>query len=367
MSMSTIQEDEELSLVEQEQIAVLVPSAAGALNKSEVECQLDAAHKYARSVKRFLTEAVTLATLNQEVAESCIYSLPRGGKVIAGPSIRLAEICASAYGNLHIGARVVGIEDKEIVAQGIAWDLEKNLRVSVESRRRITNKNGSRFNDDMITMTGNAAASIGLRNAIFRVIPRAYVNAVYQKAREVAVGSASTLSAKRQTVVDRLVKMGAMPDRILARIGKPSVEDINLNDLEILIGLGTAIRDGNLNADEAFPANAPPDKGKVNMDDLRPGKEENRGHGNENLASAAGNSAQGGPEAVKGAGSAPPDAAEECTVEDFVEIEKAANAAKVSTKAVADHVKNTMGFEKFGQLTKARKGEVLAWIEKQKR
>src|SRR6185295_11353543 len=45
-------------------------SAVGAIVKSEVEAQLDAAHKYPRSLTRFLREAVSLATISQDVAES---------------------------------------------------------------------------------------------------------------------------------------------------------------------------------------------------------------------------------------------------------------------------------------------------------
>lgn len=234
-------------------IAHVEVSAAAALNKSEVEAQLDAAHRHRRSVTAFLREAGTLATLNQEIAEACIYSVPRGGKQITGPSVRLAEICASAYGNLHIGARVVDIEEKQIVAQGVAWDLEKNLRVTMEVRRPIVNKSGKRFNDDMINTTGNAAASIALRNAIFRVVPRAYVDNLFAKVRSVAVGDAKTLSQRRQEVVDRLMKITVPQDRIFARLGKPSIDDVTLEDVELLIGLGTSIKGGETTIDEAFP------------------------------------------------------------------------------------------------------------------
>lgn len=277
--------EEALEQLDKVGVEVVHVGAVSAMVKSEVEAQLDAAHRYPRQVRRFLNEAMSLATLDQEIAMSCIYSLPRGGKPITGPSIRLAEICASAYGNLHVGARVVAIEEKEVVAQGVTWDLEKNLRATIEVRRRITKKDGKRFDDDMITVTGNAAASIGLRNAIFRVIPKAYVNMVYEKAKEVAMGKASTLGAKRQTVIERLVKMGALQDRILAKIGRPTIEEVTLDDLELLIGIGTAIKNGDILADEAFPAvSTTPEKAKVNLDEVRPAKEENRGHGNENLA-----------------------------------------------------------------------------------
>lgn len=240
------------ALAQREDVQVVPVSAMSALAKSEVEAQLDAAHRYKRSVNRFLQEATGLATVTQEVAESCIYSIPRDGKQIAGPSVRLAEICASSYGNLHVAARIVDVEEDNVVAQGVAWDLEKNLRVTVEVRRRIKGKNGRRFSDDMITVTGNAAASIALRNAIFRVVPRAYIDRIYDKARQVAVGDAKTLATRRAQVLDRLQKMGATSDRVVAKLGVAGVEDIGVEQLEVLIGLGTAIKDG-MPVDEAFP------------------------------------------------------------------------------------------------------------------
>jgi len=244
-----------------DQIVHVSAGAVGAIVKSEVEAQLDAAHKYPRSIRRFLDDALTLATQTQEIAESCMFALPRDGKLIAGPSVRLAEICASAYGNLHYGGRVVDEDDKFITAQGGAWDLQKNTRVTIETRRRITNKHGKRYSDDMVAMTGNAAASIALRNAIFRVIPRALVDQVYAKVKLVAVGDAKTLVARRAEILARLAKIGVPTDRVLAKLEVKGVEDIGLDGLEILIGLGVSIKDGNTTIDEVFPAAAPPPPG----------------------------------------------------------------------------------------------------------
>ena len=69
------------------------------------------------------------------------------------------------YGNLQLSSRIVEVADTYIVAQGVVWDLEANVRISTETRR-ITTEEGRRYNEDMIMMTGNAAASIALRNAI---------------------------------------------------------------------------------------------------------------------------------------------------------------------------------------------------------
>lgn len=333
-------EEDDISLAEETKVAVMAPSTAGALNKSEVEAQLDAAHKYGRSIHRFLTEAVGLATFDKEVAMSCIYALPRGGKVISGPSIRLAEICASAYGNLHMGARVVGIEDKEIVAQGVCWDLEKNNRVTMEVRRRITNSKGGRYNDDMIVMTGNAAASIGLRNAIFRIIPKAYVNAVYQKAREVSVGNARTLSETRTKVIERLTKMGITQERVLHRISRASVDDVTLDDVELLIGLGTAIKDGNTNIDEAFPEpeKITTEKGKSAIDKIVEAKKAEQVTGRK------------------------PDAPIPCDKSDFDQLEILGTEYGIGPKKWRKHIEETMGFASWETLTKDRLEEVQKWI-----
>jgi hypothetical protein len=234
-------------------IQTTTEATVAAITRSEIEAQLDAAHKYPRSIGKFGVTATKLATYNQAVAESCMYSVPRSGKAIVGPSVRLAEIVASCYGNLHYGSRIVDTDDTHITAQGIAWDLEKNLRVTVEIKRRITDRSGRRFNDDMITVTGNAAASVAIRNAIFRVVPRAYVDVIFEDARRMVTGDAKSFTARRDEFMARLLKMGVTQERVLARLNKPTVADIDPDDLATLAGLGNAIRSENVSLDEAFP------------------------------------------------------------------------------------------------------------------
>lgn len=256
-----IQRDEDNGLMgydeEPEHLQVVQPGALAAIAKSEVESQLDAAHKYPRSIKRFLDEALAMVSRSTEVASMCIYALPRDGKTVAGPSVRLAEIAASAYRNLQVGARPVDVSETEVTSQGVAWDMERNVRFIVEKKRRITGKSGRRFSEDMIITTQNAASSIALRDAIFRAIPRAYIQEIYERAKGVAVGKAETLANRRASVMQRLTQMGATQDRVLAKLGKPEVEAINLEDMEILIGLGTSIKEGSITVDAAFPSVAP--------------------------------------------------------------------------------------------------------------
>jgi hypothetical protein len=230
-------------------------TALATITKSELESQLDAAHRYPRSIAHFLKEAETMCTISEEVAGSCMYAVPRGegGKTITGPSVRLAEIVASAYGNLQIATRILDPTDTEAIAQGAAWDVEKNIRITIEVRRRIVDKHGRRYSGDMVNVTGAAAASIALRNAVFRVVPRAYVDTLYAKARAVAVGEAATLAARREKQLAWINRCGVTTDRVLAALGRKGVEDVTLEDMETLVGLASSIRSHQLAVDEAFP------------------------------------------------------------------------------------------------------------------
>ena len=236
------------------QSAELMPSRTyvESQTRGEVDMQVSTARRFPRSVKTFKERALSLATLDEETAASCFYSLPRGGKAIEGPSARLAEIVAASWGNLRSQACVVDVDKKFVTARGTCWDLENNTAVSVEVQKRITDSKGRPYNDDMIGVTSNAACAIALRNAVFKVVPMAMVKPIYDAARKVAIGDAQTLNARRHKMVDHFGKMGVRLDQILAKVERVSIEDISLDDLAVLIGLSTAIKDGDTSIDEAF-------------------------------------------------------------------------------------------------------------------
>lgn len=217
------------------------------------ESQVSIAKKYPREISSFKSRLASLATLDEETAASCLYCLKRGSKEIRGPSARFAELAAYAYKNIVTGARRVGVNAKDVIYQGVAHDLENNVSFSVEVSRRITDKDGKRYNDDMVTTTGNAAASIALRNAILKAIPKAYWQPVFEQARQTAIGDASTLTDKRSKFFDRFQQMGADQKRVLKLLGRAKLEDVTLDDLEILAGIGTSIKDGETTVDQAFP------------------------------------------------------------------------------------------------------------------
>lgn len=221
--------------------------------RAEIDASITTAKQYPRVLSEFKNKALAMATLDVETAEGCIYALPRGGKTIKGPSVRLAEIVAACWQNIAADAEVIDEDDRFVYAVGTCRDLENNVTVRMKTRRRITDKYGKRYNDDMIGTTANAACAIAFRNAVFKIVPKAFVNPVYEKCRVVAVGDASTFNDRRADVLGRLQKMGASLERVLARLDKKRAEDIDGDDLEVLIGAGTAIKDGEISVDNAFP------------------------------------------------------------------------------------------------------------------
>lgn len=233
-----------------------------AISKAELDQQITTARAFPRSLRRFLAECMDMATLNERVASECIYAIPRAGKTISGPSARLAEIVASAWGNCQAGARIVDEGPEFVTAQGIFRDLERNVSITYEVRRRITDKNGNRFNADMIGVTGAAASSIALRNAVFRGVPKAFWSDIYEAARKAAVGDVKTIVAKRGEALDTLQKMGVPNAQVFEALGIKGIQDIGTDELVTLKGLVTAIKDGETTIEAAFAVKAP--TGKAN-------------------------------------------------------------------------------------------------------
>lgn len=266
--MSEHTENEELQVTELSGNAIVLE----AQERASIDIQINTAKRFPRVLSMVKKRMLEFATLDQETAAACFYTLParRGGdgKAIMGPSARLAEIAVTCYGHIRAAARIISNDGKMITAQGVCHDLENNVSVAVEVKRRITTKDGRTFSDDMQVVAGNAACSIALRNAVFKVVPMALVKPVYEASRKVAIGDAKTLASRRSDALSHFAKMGVSKEVVLTSLNLKSVEDITLEHLEHLIGLANAIKEGDTTIDEAFKPAAP--EGATLSDMLKP-------------------------------------------------------------------------------------------------
>lgn len=240
------------------ELEVLQSGALSELNRSEIDIQISTAKQYPRDLKKVLGNIRALATMDEETAEDCFYALKRGygndASLIEGLSVRLAEIFASSWGNLRVQTRIIGNDGKTITAQGVCHDLETNVAVCTEVKRRITNKQGLTFSEDMQVVTGNAASAIAFRNAVFKVIPKAYTKKVIEEIKQVALGEANNHEMKRQSTIKWFEARGVTLDEILQYIEADCIESIDAEKLLTLRATCTAIKEGTTTILETFKA-----------------------------------------------------------------------------------------------------------------
>ena len=225
-----------------------------AIERANVDSQVATAKQYPRNLSRCINNAIVMATLDYNTAQSCGYALPRGGKPITGPSVHLAKLIVSNFGNMRAEAKVVQITDKQVISRGTCWDLENNVATAFEVRRSIVGKGGKRFSDDMITVTGNAANAIAYRNAVFSVVPKAIVDKVYQAAQHFITGDLSDeekLLARRKKCIDYFKdEFGITEDEVVMLCGKQTVNQIKADQIALLLGITQSLNDGDTTVEE---------------------------------------------------------------------------------------------------------------------
>lgn len=234
-----------------------VDEHAIAAQKAQLEIAMTAANQNKRDVGYFVESATRLATFNQEVAASCNYAIPRKKKnektgqyektFIRGKSIRLAEIFLATYTNLSTRTRIAQITPKYVIIAAEAWDLEARTYVSADVMENI---NGT--HSDAVKLAVASGTSKALRNIIFKLIPGSICDQIAARAMEAAVGTQKTLADVRAEVFAKLNKMGIQNERVFEFFDKTAIEDFTKEDIKELIAIGTAIKEGSVNIDEAF-------------------------------------------------------------------------------------------------------------------
>jgi hypothetical protein len=232
------------------------------LSKAEIDLQIATAHAYPRSMANAIRNIISLATHDTAAATECIYALPRDGKAVTGPSIRLAELIFQQWGNNRVASRIVAVDRKEgfVEAEALYHDLETNSASGDRVRRSIKGKSGKLFSPDMIIVTGNAARSIAKRNAILSGIPRPIWRQAFEKAQAAVKGDEKTLGARRIALLEAFGALGIKPATVfqLARVGGDV--DIGLDQFVVLSGLYTALRNGEATVEDLLATSGAPAK-----------------------------------------------------------------------------------------------------------
>src|SRR5579885_237662 len=234
------------------EVVVSGNSALSAIEEADRAHMIATARKYPRKITEFVKELTELSCYSQETAMEMMYSLPRAGKQIVGPSIRFAEAVLSCWGNSRAGVEVVDVErgqNASVTAEGRFYDCEKNVGLALRKRRRVVAKV---VNGDAIDTTGNAVSSIALRDAILRSVPKALWNPIWQKAKSTAVGDAKSVAAIRSALLESFTKMGITETQVFNALGIPGASDIGADEILAMQAWKKQLNEGISTIEEIF-------------------------------------------------------------------------------------------------------------------
>jgi hypothetical protein len=250
-------------------------SLAVQLAMAELNQDVVTARSYPRSLARVFKGINELVAMDEQTAKECVYAVPRDGKTIRGPSIRLAEIIASQWGNCHCASRVVHVDriEKYVESEGIFHDLETGLKRTARTRKSIAKRDGGIYSQDMIMTAGNAAASIAMRESILKGVPKAVWRKAYEHAEMVIKGNIATLADRRADAMKTLQGLGVSAERVFGALGVDGIEDIGLDELADLFAMYQGVKNGDSDIDDVFPAVA---KGKTGEGGKKSSKLEDR-------------------------------------------------------------------------------------------
>lgn len=219
---------------------------------AEVQAALIAARTNPRDVVA-ATDRIINACARIGLAEYALYSYPRGGSEVSGPSIRLAEVIAQNWGNIQFGFRELsrGIDQRGIgysEVEAYAWDIETNTRKPIYFRVphfRDTQGGGYKLKSerDIYEMVANMS-SRRIRNCILSIVPGDVVELAVKQCEK-------TLSTSVDVTQEGIKKMlrafhdefGVTKEHIEAHIQR-RIETIHPAQMIALKKIYASLRDG---------------------------------------------------------------------------------------------------------------------------
>ena len=229
------------------------PTNTTPANWSEIDQQVATAKQYPRDIKSVAETMRSMATMDLEMAESCFYCLERkkkGGGVehIRGPSIKLAEIALSCWGNVRAEVRIASSNSSHVTAEAACWDLQTNTAIKLTHKRQVFNFSGA------AELAAQAASAIALRNAIFKIIPSAITKTVFNECMAAlqAEASKTPIDKRVQRMIEAFAKFDVSIAQLCEHAGIENRTQFTEEHLSNLTLLHTAIKTGETTAATAF-------------------------------------------------------------------------------------------------------------------
>lgn len=225
---------------------------------AEAQGKLIIAKKFPRDENTAM-ERILKACTRKSFAEVAMYSYPKGGEVVKGPSIRLAELIAAAMGNIEFGLRELSQRNGESEMEAYCWDLETNTISSQKfavKHERHTKQGVRKLTDmrDIYEMTANQGAR-RMRARILAIVPQDIVDTAVAACANTIAGGEAYAEKVAQENVNKMLRafktLQITQADIEARLGKACSEMTNEQYGEMLT-IFNSIKDNASKASDWF-------------------------------------------------------------------------------------------------------------------
>ena len=291
-----------------EQTFELAPTSGAAEKQFEIQSAIVIAKRFPRNEDGAFQKLMKAAG-RSSFADDAAYSFPRGDAKVEGPSINLAREAARVWGNIRYGLEIIRDDEESRQIRGWAWDIETNTKTTAEDdfKKLIYRKKGGWIKPDErdLRELTNRRGAILIRGCLLQLLPKDLIEDAMDRCKAtLAKGAQQDPEGARKKIILAFSELNVTPEMLEKYLGH-GLAECSPAELAELRKVYKSIADGNSTwAEYVEPSKKEPEKGKVDLGDLKPGKEENRGHGNENLGAAAGKPTTQAAEPTKSKGKA---------------------------------------------------------------
>jgi hypothetical protein len=241
---------------EQQETPSVMAHGTKSREMAEVQSQIFLAKQFPRNEVQAEIKILN-ACKRKSLAETALYSYPRGSTTVTGPSIRLAEAIAQYWGNINFGIKEVEQKNGISTVVAYAWDMESNTRqekVFQVKHERYANGKIKKLTDprDIYELTANNGAR-RLRACILGVIPGDIIDNAVAQCQQTLQNSYT------EPLKDRVVKVlrwfknqyGITQEMVEAKLGH-NVDSFTEQDFVTLSSINQSLKDGMAKREDFF-------------------------------------------------------------------------------------------------------------------
>lgn len=221
---------------------------------AEVQAAYVIAKKFPRNEMQCYSSIID-ACKRPFLAEQAMYAYPRGGTLVTGASIRLAEAMAQSWGNIDSGIREISQQNGVSVAEAYAIDLQTNARKTVifsVKHERHTKKGVTKLTDprDIYELVANQGAR-RLRSCILAILPGDVVEAAVEQVKKTMQSSDVPLSEQIKKMVLAFDELGVKVEHLEKRLGH-NLDATIPSEIVTLKGIYKSLKDGMADRSDYF-------------------------------------------------------------------------------------------------------------------